>query len=239
MDDIERERYAAEHARIDKIAKLLRQSESAAGTPEEAAFQIRAFELMAKWGIDEAVARMAAEQTHGAPEKQASWIYLTTEGKYKPMQAHVIHMLAGAMQCKSLQMATMGRITCKVYGVDEHLHRLRIMWDILRPQLLRGLKNAEPPFGYTHSGELRVYRRNWVAGYASQIAERIRNQENAAAAAAGALVLYKSDANKAMDLFTKENPRTRQVGRGRQYDPSGWAHGTRDGKSASLNRSLV
>lgn len=36
-----------------KVAKLLRQAEDVAGTPEEAVFQAKAFELMAKYGIDQ------------------------------------------------------------------------------------------------------------------------------------------------------------------------------------------
>jgi len=51
----------------DKVGKLLRQAEDVAGTPEEQVFLAKAFELMAKYGIDESEARVTAVH-HRRPE---------------------------------------------------------------------------------------------------------------------------------------------------------------------------
>lgn len=226
---------------IERVAKLLRQAEDAEQSGRDAenvAFQEKAFEIMAAYGIDEALARAKQDGLDAKVDPKAGSIYIRLEGKYRPMQAHLLHRVARAMHCTAIQLGTMGNITLKVYGMPDHLDRLQILWEILVPQAQRGMKHAEPPFGYNHSGELRVYRRNWLAGFSQEIHNRIYKMENAAAAAAGALVLYKSDKDRAELALQEEYPRTRKISGRRQFDTSGYNQGKQAGRTATLQRSL-
>lgn len=232
----------AKHDRmLDRVAKLLRQAEDAEKAGRDAeriAFQERAFEIMAVYGIDEALARAKQDGLDGKVDAKAASIRITMEGKYKPMQAVLLGQVARAMHCKPLQLGTQGRITLRIYGMPDHLKRLQDIWSLLIPQALWGLTNAEPPFGYSHSGELRVYRRNWLAGFASQVESRIYKAENAAAAAAGALVLYKSDKERAEIALAEDYPKTSTIKSRRYYDSSGYTQGALAGQSANIHRSL-
>jgi hypothetical protein len=226
---------------IERVAKLLRQAEDAEQAGREAehvAFQEKAFEIMAAYGIDEALARAKQDGLDVKIDAKAASIYLTLQGKYKPMQAHLAHRVARAMHCQAIQLATMGKITLKVDGMPDHLDRFQILWEILVPQAQRGMKHAEPPFGYSHSGQLRVYRRNWLAGFATEIHNRIYKMENAAAAQAGALVLYKSDKERAEIALAADYPQTAKIRSRGSFDSSGYNQGKQAARTAVLQRSL-
>lgn len=224
-----------------KVAHLLRQAEDAARRnepAEEQAFHIRAFKLIAKYGIDEMVARSqldGLEKTH----VKADSTYFRMEGKYKPVQVDTLFALAQAMNCTSYTIGgRKGNVTQRVYGMPEHLSRLKIMWDLLQPQLIRGMSKAEPPFGYSNSGELRVYRRNWVRGFRDVVCERIRQAEYEAANGAGALVLYRSGKEVAEQTMRAETPGLRNFQIRAQSSTTGYNNGRQAGKSAVIHRQL-
>ncbi len=224
-----------------RVAKMLRLAEDAERRGEEAekiAFQEKAFEIMAAYGIDEALARATQDGLDAKIDAKAASVYIRLSGKYMPMQASLLGTIAKAMHCEALQLSTRGKITLRVYGMPDHLERLQTIWELLQPQALRGIASAEPPMGYNHSGELRVYRRNWLAGFGQEIRNRIYKMENAAAAAAGALVLYKSDKERAELAMRTDYPKTYQVTSRRRFSADGYTQGQQAGKSASLNRSV-
>jgi hypothetical protein len=227
---------------VQRVAKLLRQAEGAAqaGNPEEEqAFQLRAFEIMARYGIDEALARATVDGLNKTIDPKGDHFYVTMEGRYKPLQADVYYQLVQVLHCQAVLTAgRQGRVTLHVFGMPDHLERIRIMWDLLQPQFMRGMKTAEPPFGYSHSGELRVYRRNWVRGFRDAVCERIRQAEYEAAKGAGALVLYRKDdelAERQMVAFYPNIKYTRTKARGNN---SAYENGHHAGKSAVLNHQV-
>lgn len=226
-----------------RIAKLLAQAEDAArgGRPlEEQTFQVKAFEMMAKYGVDERTARAAREGMDTKIEAQAEYIYQTMEGKYKPVQATFFYHFAEAMHCKSILVGgRRGNVTVQVFGMPEHLRRVQLMWSLLQPQLLRGMKTAEPPFGYSHSGELRTYRRNWVLGYQNAVVERVRNAETALAAKTeGVVALYKNDLVKAEEAYTAMWPKTQTFQSRVRSNPHAYGSGYRAGEAAILQHQV-
>lgn len=112
------------------------------------------------------------------------------------------------------------------------------MWELLAPQAQRGVALAEPPDGHRDPAELVVYRRNWLSGFAAEIGGRIAKAENQAAAAAGALVLYGSDAERAELAMRSEHPNITTTSCRRYYDRRGYQQGRLAGKAAQLNRSV-
>lgn len=245
----------------DKVAKLLRQSEDVAGTPEEAVFQAKAFELMAKYGISEAAVSAAKEGLDTSDLRDAIQWKVRIEGKYAAAQMQLLHNIVLALHSKSVYTkARTGDLFMFVYAVPTHMERIQMLWSILQPQMMRLVNTVRPSYDtsklrsrynyQTHefemyrtagTGELKSYRRSWIAGFGAAIGERLRTQETqalAAAEAGTALALFTGDKERAEIALRREHPR---LGRGKnvRYNPSGYAHGQRDGRSASMQNSLA
>ncbi len=234
----------------DKVSKLLRQAEDVAGTPEEDVFLAKAFELMAKYGIDEATVRLTTT-TADLPQDAVQWT-VELDGKYIPMQALVLNAIGRALHSRCVQSSVRGgRTVIHVFGMQYHIDRIQMLWDILRPQMLRTVATVRPinPYeirryrdGYTveiFHKQIPVnttsYRRAWIAGFANTVGDRLREQENKAveAASSGVIALYRTDAQKAQDKLRSTFPRTGHVRR-TSYNQSGFAHGQRDGRNAQF-----
>ncbi|QGH80647.1 hypothetical protein SEA_RAHALELUJAH_87 [Mycobacterium phage Rahalelujah] len=244
----------------DKVAKLLRQAEDVTGTPEEAVFQAKAFELMAKYGIDQAMvdaARTDLDKAQDIPDA-VRWSF-TFDGKYVAQQALLLNNIVTALHGKavlSTNRATKAQ-TLIVFAVPRHLERIQMLWDILRPQMLRLVEEVRPAqelyagmkYDYrtgeykkrSTAGQLKSYRRAWIAGFGQTVGERIKREEDKALQAAqssGALVLFRGDKERAAVALREAFPRVRNT-RGPRFNASGYAHGQRDGSTAAMNRSLA
>ncbi|AMS01073.1 hypothetical protein SEA_ARCHERNM_79 [Mycobacterium phage ArcherNM] len=240
------------------VAKLLRQAEATAGTPEGDVFQAKAFEVMARYGIEQAEI-LAAQQGMdvSALPDAVRWSY-TFAGKYVAQQALLLNNLVTALHGKAV--LSTNRMTKEqtliVFAVPRHLERIQFLWDILRPQMLRLVETVRPDEGVLHAGykydyrtgeykkkstagQLKSYRRAWIAGFGQTIGERVRAEEaKALEGAGGALVLYRDDASRAAVALREAFPRVRNT-RGPRFNSSGYAHGQRDGRTAAMNRSLA
>jgi hypothetical protein len=229
------------HAKmVDRVAKLLRQSEDAqlAGREAEAeAFQEKAFELMAAYGISEAMARARQDGLDIKVEAKASSSWVTFQGSYQSMQAELFWALCGAMQCQAVRFSRRRQISMRVYGMADHLQRLQDIWTLLAPQAQRGMENAHPG-PWSSAAEVTVYRRSWLEGFSDEVGHRIRKAENAAATEAGALELYKSDRKRAELAMHTDYADLKPIESNRRIDPFGYEQGERDGKAAQLNRSV-
>jgi hypothetical protein len=229
---------------IDKIAKLLRQAEDAESgqRPEEAiAFQDKALTLMADHGISEALARAHIDGLNITDEAKAASIYINFVGTYQQMQAELFGDLAEAMHCKIViisQPRNRADIAARVYGMADHLSRLQTMWTLLAPQAQRGMSNAHPG-PRASAAEVSAFRRSWLDGFTQEISSRIRNAEDAAAAAAGELVLYKTDKQRADEAMHTDYPNLSDYITSREPDWAGYDQGNAAGSSAQLHRSVT
>lgn len=244
----------------DKVAKLLRQAEDVAGTPEEAVFQAKAFEMMAKYGIDQAQVDAARQGLDVSDLRDAIQWAAVIEGAYAQAQLMLLHNLAGALHSKTVYSKDRsGRLVMFVYGVPCHIERIKMLWEILQPQMMRLVKTVRPDYDYSRSksrynystgrfelvksantGHLKSYRRSWIAGFGNSVGERLRTQETQALAAgeAGtALALFTGDKERADIALRKAHPRTR-YSKGPSVNGAGYAHGQRDGRNATFNHSL-
>jgi hypothetical protein len=245
----------------DKVAKLLRQAEDVAGTPEEAVFQSKAFELMAKYGISEAAVDAAMRGLDVSDLREAIVWRVKIEGKYANAQMLLLHNITLALHGKTVYVKNPsdGALYMTVYAVQAHQDRIQMLWNILQPQMMRLVDKVRPDYDIsrtkrrynyvTHefeyyksagTGELKSYRRSWIAGFGSSVGERLRLQETQALAAAdagSALVLFTGDKEKAELALRQAHPRLRTQ-RSARVDPNGYAHGQRDGSNAAFNHSL-
>lgn len=245
----------------DKVAKLLRQAEDVAGTPEEAVFQAKAFELMAKYGIDQAQVEAAKQGLDVSDLRDAVQWIVKIEGKYAAAQMQLLHNLAIALHSKTVYSKNRysKELHMYVYGVPTHIERIKVLWAILQPQMMRLVETIRPDYDYsgsksrynyeTHqfervrtsgSGHLKSYRRSWIAGFGSAVGERLRQQETKALVSddSGALVLFAGDEEKADLALRREHPRLGQASKSR-INAEGYAHGQRDGRNAHFNHSLA
>lgn len=243
----------------EKIAKLLRQAEDVAGTPEEAVFHAKAFELMAKYGIEEAQVDAAKQGLDVSDLRDAIKWTVRIQGSYASAQMLLLHNLALALHSKTVYVKSYdGTYSMFVYGVPTHIERIKVLWEILQPQMMRLVKTIRPDYDLstlkrrynyqTHefetyrssgSGKLKSYRRSWIAGFGSAVGDRLRTQEKKAleSDSSGALVLFRGDAEKADVALRTEHPRLRNS-RSSKVDYNGYAHGQRDGRNASFNHTL-
>lgn len=236
----------------DKVAKLLRQAEDVVGTPEEGVFQAKAFELMAKYGISEAAVSAAKEGLDASDLRDAIKWTVNIDGAYANAQMLLLHNMAIALHCKTVYLKDPRGLRMFVYGVPSHIERVKLLWNILQPQMMRLVKTVRPPaqraYNYTlgdytlapaRPGQVKVYRRSWIAGFGSVIGQRLREQETQALESdtSGALVLFQGDTQRAEVALRNEHPRLRTQ-RGPRVNAEGYAHGQRDGRNASFNHSL-
>lgn len=249
----------------DKVAKLLRQAEDVTGTPEEAIFQAKAFELMAKYGLEMAQVTATKEGLDISEMPDAIRWDVPITGKYVAQQALLLSGIVHALHCKTVYHPgkdrygrKTGDYTIYVFGVERHTERARFLWEILRPQMLRLVEEVRPEQDFTPglkydynthryvekstSGQLRKYRQAWIAGFASVIIARVNEQESKAleSADSGALVLYRDDKARAGKALHAAFPSTRAARKPRtRYNGAGFAHGQLDGQNAAMAHALA
>jgi Protein of unknown function (DUF2786) len=225
---------------LDKVARLLRKSEDPGATKDEAVtLQEKAFALMAAYGISEALARARQDGLDIKTDEAAASAYVHFTGKYQEMQAELFWALCEPLHCRAVRFAHKGRPTkMRVYGMPDHLKRLRDMWQLLAPQAQRGMDTVHPGQGASPA-EVAIARRSWLTGYAFAISVRIEKAEDAAAAAEGALVLYKSDQERAEEAMRGDNPNLEPYHSERSFDDTAYDQGERAGASAELHRSVT
>jgi len=224
----------------ERVAKLLRQAEDQEGTPEGETFRAKAFELMAKYGIETAVTEMLRRETGFSPSPDANRWEEPISGKYAAQQILLLTGIAQALHCKpAYTRLPDGSYVLYVFGVQRHLDRAGFLWSVLRPQMLRLVEKARPPY-QASAGRVRSYRRAWIAGFAQTVSARLAAEEARALSAdeSGALVLYQDDGERAEVALKKAFPRTRQARRS-SYDRFGYFHGQADGNQASIGAAIA
>lgn len=161
-------------AKLDKIRKLFAQAQDVAGTPEADAFNLRAFDLLARYGIDEAEAR----RTSGTGLVGVRCVELVPTGPYVPSQVGLLTGIAGSLHCYTLRQRRPDRVL--VWGVAGHVTRVKLLWSVLVPQMLAGAGRMRPEPGERVA--VKVYRSSWMRGFTGEIERRLSGAERHAAA---------------------------------------------------------
>jgi hypothetical protein len=225
---------------LDLVAKLLRQAEDAElnDRPGEAeAFKDKAFTLMAKHNIDEALARAHRDGLDITEAAKAANIHVHLVGSYQHAQLDLLYRVCGALHCQAIQLS--GRkAVLRVYGMPDHLQQLRDIWTLIAPQAQHGMTTAHPGPGAS-AAEVGTFRRSWLKGFAKEICARIAKAEDVAAVGTTALELYKSDKERAEEAMHGDYPHTTTTRSHGAIDSTAYANGGSAGRSAQLNRSVT
>jgi len=152
---------------LDKIRKLLAKAESTDSEAERDALNARANELIAKYGIDEA---MAAQGRPSGDDMAAKEYEI--HGDYADEIARLLVRLGVALGCEGI--LTYSGATIIGYLAD--IERLEVLYTSLSLQMHSGAVRVE--------GSISV-RRGWMIGFAETVALRVREAEARAKQDAG------------------------------------------------------
>lgn len=233
---------------IARIKALFAKADSVEGTPEADIFREKAYELLAKYGIDESMTRAAGDSpVAGDTMRAATFSYADDTFGYEKML--LVHRVGRALHCDAVQLRKEN--TLQVFGLARHMERVKFLVDLLMPQMLSGASKAysENPFA---SGDLQRAKRDlhnhraeWMVGFADRVGERLREAERKAAGdydreqgGSGAEVQLASDFDRARRAMHKKYPNIGYA-RGRSHGGEGYSAGQRAGNAANVGHSQV
>ena len=227
--------------RLATIRKLLAQAEDPAATPAEAAaFTAKATELIAAYGVDQALL--------DAPTLNASDIGDVVLGMLAPYASEKAVLgseIACALRCRTVlrrQVAIDGtRVSLHVFGRRSDLSCVEILFTSLLVQGTAAMTATSIPRG-EHAA---AFRRTWWLGFAGAIGRRLREAEQNAArqaearfveAGTSAALVLADHAHEAEEALRATYPDVQAAGR-RRLRGGGAADGWRSGQRADLGRT--
>ena len=177
----------------DRVRKLFAKAESTSSTHEAEALLAKAYALLAKHGIDEAIARAGA----GTDSSEIGTWEFTATGPYKYDQIVLVGQVADALHCMAVRMGDRNRV--RVFGARRHLDRVEMLAGMLVAYMLTTAGKATNPHPWAESTV--TYRKSVMLGFAVEVARRLKEAERTAAAEssdeAGAGIVLASDARRA------------------------------------------
>ena len=167
-------------AMLAKIRKLLAKAEDPATTPEEAeSYTAKATELVAAYGIDEA---LLAEADAGHDRVGDRVVVL--DAPYALDKAGLLATVATGVRCRVVQRERWvdgaKQLSLHLFGYGADLERAELLFTSLLLQATGQMRRSPVPRG----DSVAAFRRSWLAGFAMAVGERLRAAERAAQQAA-------------------------------------------------------
>jgi len=229
--------------RLEKVRKLLALAESPAATAQEAeTFTAKAAELIAEYGIDEALLAATAPDENGI-EKRVMVLH-APYARDKATLAYAVATALGVQGVVSPGRDAQGRKIDELhlFGQKGDMTRVDVLVTSLMMQAARDVNRAIiPPWE-----DKAAYRRSWWSGFTKTISTRLREAEAAArysnesrfasAGTSSALVVRNRDRDVSAAV-RDEFPRTQT--RGRKLSGSGTGAGSAAGRKANLGGTAV
>lgn len=162
---------------LARVRGLLAKAESTEYPGEAEALTAKAAELMARHGIDEALA------AHRAPVKETvGYLRVTIDAPYTQQKANLLGWIAEVFRCRGIQhMSDRTVESVTVFGFASDLEVVQVLYTSLLLQATRGLMAAPVPWGE----HVAAYRRSWLEGFASMVTSRLRKLHRVATDEAG------------------------------------------------------
>jgi len=161
---------------LARVRKLLAKAEDPACTPAEAeAFTAKAAELIAKYGVDQALLAGADPALDPVGDR-----VVTVPAPYARDKAGLLGAVAVALRCRVVHLERRSTARIHLFGHAADLERVELLFTSLLVQAAHGLVAGSVPPGE----HVAAYRRSWLAGYAQAIQARLRAAEQSATDAA-------------------------------------------------------
>lgn len=212
-----------------RIRKLLVQAEDQVGTPEGDAFQAKAFDLMARYGMtmrdiprDDSCHELRIEFT----------------GHYSDMQANLLAKIASALSCVTIAIGRHRSTKVSemmVFALPHHLERVEFLFQLLNLSMLSAARNVNRQFSVVTA------RRSFMMGFAWGVAQRLATAEqNIAQEYAVALVDDLSHAHSAREEYEQRNNMRAQRKRSSYgIDPEAVAAGESVAREVDIGQSRL
>lgn len=176
----------------DRVRKLFAKAKSTTSEHEAEALLSRAYELLAKYGIEEAVAKAGA----GTDSSEVGrWVF-DASGPYKTDQVLLVNQIAHALHCAPIKN---GRHTLTVFGARRHLDRVEMLSGMLVAHMLATAGRAQNPQPWAVSTV--TYRKSVMMGFMATVGQRLKEAERSAVRdtgdTTGTDVVLASDARRA------------------------------------------
>ncbi len=209
---------------LARVRKLLAKAEDPACTPAEAAaFTAKAAELIAKYGVDQAL-------LGGTRPDPVGDRIVTVEPPYARDKAGLLATVALAMRCRVVHLQRRGLARSYLFGHAADLERVELLFTSLLVQAAHGLAAAAVPWG-EHPA---AFRRSWLVGFTEAIRARLRETEESAAASVPGADLVLVDRTALVERRRDEvYPRLAKLGP-RRLRGSGRGQGYAVGRRANL-----
>lgn len=156
-------------ATLLKVRKLLTLAENPAATPAEAAaFTAKATQLMADYGIDQALL------AHESPQRRiVGDRVIGLDAPYSRDKCSLAATIAHHSRCQSVMIQKGSSVSVHVFGLEPDLMCVEILLTSLLLQGTRDLAATPVPWG-EHAA---AYRRSWWAGFRAAISRRLAEAE--------------------------------------------------------------
>ncbi|WP_158761526.1 DUF2786 domain-containing protein [Streptomyces sp. NRRL S-146] len=166
-------------ALLGKVRSLLRKAENAGATEEEArVYLAKATELMAKYGIEQAMLEDLTE-----PERPADRI-VDLYPPYVKEGRRLLARIGYEMRCRSVYPGgKANRHRVHLFGFEADIQATEVLFVSLRLQMLEGADRADR-LHRPEGEDARAYKRSWMLGFIREVTARIGAAQQAARAAA-------------------------------------------------------
>ncbi|MFJ2259521.1 DUF2786 domain-containing protein [Streptomyces sp. NPDC087844] len=224
---------------LAKVRAILAKAEDPGCTEAEAeAFTAKATELMAKYGIEQAM----LASTGARADAPADRIVAMTDPWAREKQSLVSGIVTALRGQAVLRSGRMGH-RVHMFGYESDLERAEMLYTSLLLQMTHQLAHVEVPY-YENT---RAYRRSWIIGFRSEVVRRIKEAEARAVAEATRPGQEASGPSTALVLADRtaviEQRMTAEYGklkaRRTTFRGSGYQAGQAAGRSANIGQTGI
>ena len=216
---------------LARVRKLLAMAEDPACTPGEAeAFTAKAAELIAKYGIDQAMLAVTDPAADPVGDR-----VVTLDAPYAREKAGLLAAVAAPMRCRVVHLERRSLARSHLFGHAADLERVELLFTSLLVQAAHGLAGSPVPWG-EHAA---AYRRSWMVGYTQAISTRLWDAERSAAAETPGAELVLVDRTDLVERRRDETYPNLARMRPRRLQGSGLYRGYQAGQNAHLGGGEV
>ncbi|MCX5236209.1 DUF2786 domain-containing protein [Streptomyces prunicolor] len=224
---------------LSKIRALLAKAEDPATTPQEAEVYFnKAAELMAKYGIEQAMLADADPELDRPGDRM-----IVIQGNYASDRIYLLGYITDALNCHGVTVAkSRGRTEVHLFGYESDLDRVELLFTSLLLQMFNGMRHGRPAYGESTV----TYRKSWIAGFILTIYKRLqeieaRARQEAPATASGrsAELVVADRKTMVMARFNAAYPDARSNGRTANRRGTGFRSGEEAARRADLGQTRV